>query len=183
MKIILKPSGILWLSVLFYVSSKTAFSFFSAMVIHELGHVFALYLLGKQPEQLTISITGCTISVYGLSYQEEIISAAAGPLMSLMSGLFYQKFPDFAVISLLLGGFNLLPVEGLDGGRILSGILTLKAPRKSHLIHRITEFTVFVMLAAAVICTILFPSETIFPLMGAVFLAKALFLIVSPDSL
>ncbi|MDD6024025.1 MAG: hypothetical protein PUC06_07305 [Oscillospiraceae bacterium] len=183
MKIILKPSGILWLSVLFYLSPASTASFLAAIALHELGHITALYLLGKKPDSMTISVTGCTIRAYGLSYREELCAAAAGPIMSMLGGLFYPRFPEFAVISLLLAGFNLLPMEGLDGGRILSCLLSLKAPQKGPPMGRISRITLISVLAVALFFARIFPSQKIFPVIAAVFLAKALLLIVSPESL
>lgn len=183
MKIILKPSGIIWLSVLFYLSPASTGSFLAAILLHELGHIIALYLLGKRPDSMTMSITGCTIGAYGLSYREELYAAAAGPFMSMVGGLFYPRFPEFAVISLLLAGFNLLPMEGLDGGRMLSCLLALKAPQKGYPIRRISQITLISVLAVAQIFAFLFPSEKLFLVIASVFLAKALFLIVSPENL
>ena len=183
MKIVLKPSGILWISVLFYLSPSTTLSFLAATAIHELGHIAALYLLKKRPEKLTISITGCTISAYGLSYQQELFSACAGPILSLIGGLFYPRFPEFASISLMLAAFNLLPIEGLDGGRILASLLVKFAPEQESTLSMISGITLLLILSAALVCALRFPGNRLFLLIALVFLLKAGSLIALRDEL
>ena len=65
-----------------------------------------------------------------LSYREEWLLAAAGPITSLLGAAFGGLFWRFSALagyfscaSLLLGLLNLLPIRSFDGGRMLEGAL------------------------------------------------------------
>ena len=119
MKIILAPSAILWLSVLFYLDGKVIVPFFLAAALHEAGHYLALWRMGCPPKRITLAFTGAQMQISPLSYRQELLAAAAGPGTSLALGLVFPLWPSLALCSLILGLFNLVPLPGLDGGRIL----------------------------------------------------------------
>jgi membrane-associated protease RseP (regulator of RpoE activity) len=60
-----------------------------------------------------------------LNYRQELAAAAAGPLSSFLLVLIFPVAPRAALYSVCLGLFNLLPIPGLDGGRMLSALLHL----------------------------------------------------------
>ncbi len=111
---------------------------FSAL-IHEIGHLFAAYILGIKITGFDIDLVGASITTAGLgSYRDEIILAGAGPLANLICiVIFYplyryheihncpfaQYFYFFCGVCLCLMVINLLPVKGFDGGRILHASL------------------------------------------------------------
>lgn len=66
------------------------------------------------------------MQVPSMSYREERLSAAAGPLFSFLLSLFWPLIPITALYSVLLGLVNLFPVPGLDGYRIIRTTLHLK---------------------------------------------------------
>ncbi len=119
MNVSLAPSAILWLSVLFYLDGKLLLPFFLAAAVHELGHLLALRRMGHSPGRIVLRFTGAAMEIPALSYRQELLAAAAGPLASLLLGALLPLFPAFGLYSLILGLFNLLPIPGLDGGRIL----------------------------------------------------------------
>lgn len=119
------PSLILWLSILFYLDMHILIPFFLAAAFHELGHYWMLRCLGKPPYTMALSFSGAKMETGSLSYREEFYAAAAGPAASLLLGLLLPLWPDLAVYSVILGCFNLLPIPGLDGGRILSSLLLM----------------------------------------------------------
>lgn len=101
-------------------------------VIHELGHLAALRLLGLRVRRLRLELRGVCIEYYGsCSAAGHALAAAAGPVAG-----FVWAFAAFVLgvrtgrewlslsagVSLLLSLFNLLPALPLDGGRI---VLTL----------------------------------------------------------
>lgn len=122
------PSLILWLSVLYYLSGQVVLPFLLAAALHELGHAMALYLLDKPPRALRLSFAGAVMETPPLGYREELLSAAAGPGTSLLLGLLTPLWPALGIYSLGLGLFNLLPLFGLDGGRMLRCGLLLGLP-------------------------------------------------------
>lgn len=102
-----------------------------ACAMHELGHFVAIACLGGTVTQFRLTAVGGEITLErGLSYGRELSAAAAGPLTNLLSCALFGFLPGgalFAGIHLVLGAFNLLPLEGLDGGRMVGCALCLTA--------------------------------------------------------
>ena len=112
---------------LFCVSAglQRSFSAFAAVILHEAGHITAGLILKRKISYATLSALGADIEYTGAaSYKADIITALCGPVFSLISrfllcGVFYE----FAVISVIYGLMNLIPVPCFDGGRALRGAL------------------------------------------------------------
>ena len=130
-KLSVHPSLILWLSVLYYLSGTVVLPFLAAAALHELGHALALYAMDKPPRALRISFAGARMETPPLGYRQELLAAAAGPGMSLLLGLLTPLWPALGLYSLGLGLFNLLPLFGLDGGRMLRCGLLLRLPEET----------------------------------------------------
>jgi stage IV sporulation protein FB len=102
----------------------------AAAVLHELGHLVVLWLLRAKILALRVGILGAVLETdcRRLTYGGELAAVLAGPVMNLLSACFLSRFaPEqetFIGIHLALGGFNLLPVRPLDGGRGLELLLT-----------------------------------------------------------
>ena len=122
------PSLLLWLSILIYLRPRLALAFLLSAGLHELGHWLCLCGLGAPPKALYLSAIGAKMDTPPLSYGNTILAAAAGPLASLLGALLWPLFPTLGFFSLCLGLFNLLPLGGLDGGRILYSLLCLRLP-------------------------------------------------------
>ena len=99
-----------------------------AAVLHECGHLLAARLLRIPPRALHLDLLGARIEVDGylLSYGEEWLLCAAGPLVSLLAASaaapLWSAFwaaRVFSCASLVLGLLNLLPIRTFDGGRML----------------------------------------------------------------
>ena len=122
------PSGLFLL--LFVMPRPYAFAVLSSVILHEMGHLTASMLYRKYPVSIGIMPTGISIGLHcAYSYTEEIVIAAAGPLMNLLyaAACIYLPYGIGGTardVSLLLGTINLLPLAPLDGGRILSALLT-----------------------------------------------------------
>ena len=103
----------------------------SAALLHELGHLAVLGLLGGRVTGLRISVFGAelTTDAARLSYPREIAAVLAGPGVNLLCGLLLAGHHAWvaagAHLSLCL--FNLLPVRPLDGGRALYLIIAALA--------------------------------------------------------
>lgn len=97
-----------------------------ATLAHEFGHLISLLIMRSKPKKIVLKVG--TIGILGnflLSKKGEIFLNLAGPILNLICffiffglyqilGLLF--FANFALINLILGIFNLLPVTGLDGG-------------------------------------------------------------------
>lgn len=104
-------------------------------LLHECGHIAAWRLLLGGWPLVVLGPAGLRIPlrVAWLPPQREMALAAAGPLVNLglcclahgvmaWQGASYAGY-WFAAVNLLVGGLNLLPLPGLDGGRILACLL------------------------------------------------------------
>ncbi len=129
MKIKVSFFGLLMIISLVLTHSYLSLAALLAAFLHELGHILSAKLCKIPLEELKLDIFGAAITpkrgIY--SYKNELCLAAAGPLVNLAIGgalIFLLKdingfFELFISASLFLGIFNLLPLEGFDGYRIL----------------------------------------------------------------
>ncbi len=116
-------------------------------LIHELGHALASERLGYKMNKISLMPYGAVVNgaIEGLSYKDEIKIALYGPLANLCVCVFFTCLfwlvPEFypyleSVVfsNLCIFTINLLPAYPLDGGRILTAILSLKLKRKTSLL-------------------------------------------------
>ncbi len=108
-----------------------------AAALHELGHVAAAAALGIELRSLRLDVLGARLHTTGRlhSYAAETVLCAAGPLANFLTfalSLPFAKTVPFALslctASLSLGFLNLIPIEGFDGGRMLSALLMRLLP-------------------------------------------------------
>lgn len=124
---------------------------FAAALIHELGHITAMKLSGTAPKQIILKPCSITIVNPFPSYGDtkDLIISLSGPLANIIAALplytaFYLTgkvvFANLYAVQLITAVFNLIPVSGLDGGKILL-ILTGKifGSQKALLILKITS--------------------------------------------
>jgi hypothetical protein len=120
-----------------------------AALLHELGHVVAIYLSGGRVRKFAIHPFGAEI-VTGqelLTYGQSLFVALAGvgvnalcalPLLFLGGPYLVQVF---SACSLALALFNLLPLSKLDGGEALFHLGSLLVgPQKAFFLCRICSF-------------------------------------------
>lgn len=104
-----------------------------AVLVHEIGHLFAMWILGCRPKSIRLIPASVQI-VRGFSSRPygEAVVAVCGPaaniavFLSLMLNFYYCSSENsliFGLLNLIIGIFNLLPVSGLDGGTLLSAAL------------------------------------------------------------
>lgn len=116
---------------------KTTFFLIASCLIHEFGHIVMMYLLGLKISSITISHKGFKIVCQGLPYLsnlKQILVFLCGPLVNLILYYITQKIAligfhsydlfTLSAINFFLMCFNLLPMKLLDGGQILSLILS-----------------------------------------------------------
>lgn len=101
----------------------------STCFIHEMGHIFALYMTKEKISKIKFTIGGIIIVPENIlkKFSTEILILLFGPLFNIVSGLIILKFSkEMGYFSLITGFFHLIPFQMLDGGRILLNILTIK---------------------------------------------------------
>ncbi len=101
-----------------------------AIFVHESGHLLAMWAAECQPRAIRLIPTSVQI-IRGFSPKKhgEVAIAVCGPMANLVifASLFanYLVFDSrqslkFAILNLVITIFNLLPVQGLDGGALLT---------------------------------------------------------------
>ena len=132
--------SIIWLIYLSISNTPFIIPLFCAVILHEAGHLFCALLLGIKIKSIELSISGARIKTREvLSYINELLFALGGPFIGFVSFAFtfnlalskietpfYQNFLfPFSILSLCLSVFNLIPIDSLDGGRILKCLISL----------------------------------------------------------
>lgn len=114
---------------------------FGSVVIHELGHALVARAKGLPIADISLYPFGGMARMLEppRTTGDEIVVAAAGPLVSFMLGFGFWAIATatgsaevllLGKVNLILGAFNLLPALPMDGGRILRAVL---ARRLGHL--------------------------------------------------
>lgn len=115
---------------------------FASVLLHELGHTSVAQRLGIPVDGITLFVFGGVAEMFEepKTPRDELMMAAAGPLMSLLLACFFLGlvlsraelglsvplvgvFEYLGVMNLVLVAFNVLPAFPLDGGRMLRAVL------------------------------------------------------------
>ena len=96
-----------------------------AVCVHELCHVVMLMLMGVPVRQIVIGADGTKICTQSMSPSKELLCALAGPAGSFSLLLLARWMPLVAICGFVQGCYNLLPLNSMDGGRIVSCLLRL----------------------------------------------------------
>ena len=133
MKIRITPGAVLLLAVLAFDKSAVFAASLLAATVHECGHLLAARWLHVPLSLLELDLMGAKLYPARAipSYRAEALLAAAGPLFSLLLALplAWSAVPFFAALrsaTLSFALFNLLPIEGFDGGRVLRSLLACR---------------------------------------------------------
>ena len=131
-KVAISPGFLLLAAWLNYMDDQGVLpGVFLSCVLHELGHLAVLSVLEIPVKGIRITAVGAEICVQGgVSYWGELLAVLAGPMVNFLLAGICCRIPGGAIlagVNLVLGGFNLLPVGSLDGGRALSCLLALTA--------------------------------------------------------
>lgn len=89
-------------------------------IVHELGHLFVMALMGVKIDEIRFYGAGIKISSCGISALGRISQAViyiSGAALNLLLGIILSG--DLRFVNLCLGIFNLLPVSYFDGGKLL----------------------------------------------------------------
>ena len=131
-----------------------------AIILHEMGHLFMMWILECSPKRIKLIPASVQITApFQKRYRNDFLVSVSGPAVNILLFLTlyfnYLAFGNevtlyFALVNVVIGVFNLLPVKGLDGGTILFCILEkYKGPDKAAVTLKI----ITIILAAALILT------------------------------
>lgn len=137
----------IFLALMFLQSGSVLFAFglavvlLASIVLHELGHSLTARCFGCETRSITLTVIGGCASLEKMPRKamHELLTAAAGPAVSFVTGLILCFAAGFlprgnmlgdvlwcgGLINFGLGLFNLLPGFPMDGGRIFRSTLRL----------------------------------------------------------
>lgn len=133
-----------------------------AVIMHEAGHLFGMWILECPPKRIRLIPASIQITApITKRYKNDVIILILGPAVNfLLFGVLYLNYIMFrnetvlyyALINLLIGGFNSLPVKGLDGGSLLKILFSrLFNPQKAEIIlNIITAFGGFLLITSGI---------------------------------
>lgn len=116
-----------------------------ACILHEMGHIFAMNF---EISSVTFSASGIKIVPKGYrikSLREEILILLAGPFVNFILFIIFGV-SEFGIINLVLMIYNLLPINSLDGGRILKSVTEYYLPQSSYYICKAVGIAVSFMI-------------------------------------
>ena len=130
------PFLTLFLLVLLFVADTTGVLRVGLLCawLHECGHVMAFCLLERRIPRLEVSLAGICLSMRGVTLPpgRMLLLAASGPAVNLLlaaGAMVWMPFGGysyfglwFTATNLLVGGTNLLPLPGLDGGQMMAAL-------------------------------------------------------------
>lgn len=117
--------AVMALAALFFaLNTETMLCVLTAVLIHELGHVLALWVQRRKIDYIRLEAFGLAIRCRSMgSYRQEIVATLAGPAFSFLLAFTAAAVSEggwlLSGVSMTLGAFNLLPAYPLDGGRAL----------------------------------------------------------------
>lgn len=135
---------------------------FFAVFIHESGHLLAMWAADCQPRAIRLIPSSVQI-IRGFSKKThgEMAISLCGPLANIvLFGVLFINFLifkseqslRFAALNLVIALFNLLPVTGLDGGAILTLIISKRTDvyKAERIVRIVTAGFAFVAFLIAV---------------------------------
>ena len=156
----------------------------TAICMHECAHLIALRLCGGKARKFSPAPFGLCIEydANSLSPRGEFFVYAAGGTVNLLSAavsfLLYRlsdiDILDFGIVSLLVGALNLLPIQPLDGGRLLFLLLSMWCgPSFAYRVTGVCTYLAALFLFLFASYMLLTTQAGLYPLLFAIFLFSA----------
>lgn len=99
----------------------------AAVLLHEMAHVLAARAMGIRVKRVGVTWMGPYIVREQGPPFANLRIALAGPVLNLALALSFWTFaPQFGLVNLALGAYNLLPFRGLDGYHALAAYRKLR---------------------------------------------------------
>ena len=148
----IKPGFCIGLCVaILVVPVQWLISWMCAAMIHELGHYLMLKIQKLQICSITLGLGGAVIRTGQMTLKQELLSALAGPLLGFCSIGLARWLPYIAICALIQNVYNLLPLHGHDGSRVITcflGLLLTESVAEAVLV----AVRVFVLILLVGIC-------------------------------
>lgn len=150
------------MAILFLISHQFLLfiNYFMALVFHEMAHVYVAKSKGYNTHAIKIDMLGASIKLDNKIHNDDMFYIAlAGPLSNFLICLLctslwwivpemYVFTADFFRFNLLIASFNLLPVQPLDGSKILESIVSKKSKHFSKVINLTINICAVIMFLA-----------------------------------
>ena len=179
MRVNVSPITLLYFAVCLLFSHRlTVVAVCCAVLIHELTHLFVLWLMGGSAASLTVTPIGFSIERVGLlSHTQEIVLSLSAPMINLLLALGFggATLDQCAVeANLGLGLLNLRPIYPLDGGKALRALLErfLSSDLASGIMQIISAiFMLILWLFSIAVCIVLNGSISTLLLVAGLFIS------------
>ena len=137
-------------------------NYMMALIFHEMAHIYMAKCKGYNTSTIKLDMLGASIKLDNRIQKDDLFSIAfAGPAINFIVCLIctsiwwlipemYVFTADFFRCNLLLVSFNMLPIEPLDGAKILDSILSRHRARVAKIIG------MFINICAIIVFVILF---------------------------
>lgn len=152
------------------------FAIFSATLLHEVGHLAAIYALGEKVSSITLRPFGAVISrcENKTSYIGDVIISLSGPLINIVCFLICLSVGSlgaFASASLILALVNLIPSKPLDGYCAMKAAsLLVFSPSVSEKICRGVSLVILAAIWVFTVYMIIYANFNIYLLLMVTFL-------------
>ena len=139
---------------LFVVKKKIYWITYLFIVMHELAHMITALLFKVDIAELHLLPLGVTAKYVGdIKGKKEFWIAMSGPFASLLFAWWYHN-PLYWYINIFIALFNCIPIEPLDGGRMVKVLFTcIKGESKGKkLYYHWNDCMFFVLGSIALYC-------------------------------
>lgn len=168
------------IAVLAYWGNATIVPFIVAIVIHEVAHLLAIFACGYGIKSVNCTYSGIKISIQceNSTLFKEILISLSGSIIGLLFASFFAAcgMRDYFYTNFILSVFNLLPITGLDGGKVIFEIFTTASPVHGQNYAEFVSWstTTLVLLLGAVLYMLNLPSGSFIFAVGVILFAALL---------
>jgi len=124
-------------------------NYIMALVLHEMAHIYMAKSKGYNTNAIKFDMLGASIKLDNRIQKDDLFAIAfAGPAINFIVCLIctsvwwivpemYVFTAEFFRCNLIIASFNMLPVEPLDGAKLLDSVLSKQSKKLSKIISRI----------------------------------------------
>ena len=121
-------------------------NYIMALLFHEMAHIYMAKSKGYNTNTIKLDMLGASIKLDSRIQKDDLFSIAfAGPAINFIICLIctsvwwivpemYVFTADFFRCNLLLASFNMLPIEPLDGAKILDSVISKHSKRLAKIV-------------------------------------------------
>ena len=102
----------------------------AALLLHELGHAVAATVVGVQLKGVGLNWKGLYLRREAGTPGRNLVISAAGPVTNLLLVMLWGVWPMFGLANACYALFNLCPLPGADGERVVRCWLEMMAERE-----------------------------------------------------